>query len=116
MVDSTMAPSEQLRAPTRVERLRELRVAVEPVRLVFAAPNLVSRHTATPRTVIVIPGIGADDRPLAPLRRFLGRVGHRSLPWGLGRQGSDVAVTLERFVPRVDSIIDAVEGPVALVG
>ncbi|MFZ9018118.1 MAG: esterase/lipase family protein [Ilumatobacteraceae bacterium] len=105
-----------MRAPNLAERLGEVRLLTEPVRLAAAAPRLARRRASTARTVVVIPGIGAGDRPLAPLRAFLGRTGHRPLPWGLGRQGPDVAVTLERFVPRVAGVIDAAGDPVSLVG
>ena len=105
-----------LRAPNLFERLGEARLALEPVRLLVASPRLAGRRATTPRTTVVIPGIGAGDRPLAPLRHFLTRAGHRALPWECGRQGPDVAVTLERFVPRVADVIERHEQPVALVG
>jgi predicted alpha/beta hydrolase family esterase len=106
----------ELRAPNFVERLGEIRIAVEPVRLLMASPRLAGRRATAPRTAVVIPGIGAGDRPLAPLRGFLGRLGHVALPWACGRQGPDVEVTLERFVPRMAEVIDRADAPVALVG
>ncbi len=107
---------EPLRPPSLRERVGELRAAAEPLRLLAAAPSLARRRTTSPRTVIVVPGLGAGDRSMAPLRGFLERVGHRTLPWGLGRNAPDVEATLERFVPRVVDVVDRFDAPVALVG
>lgn len=115
-VAPAMRSGEPLRAPTVVEQLGEIRLVAEPLRLLVASPRLLQRRATNPTTVVVIPGVGAGDGPMSPLRGFLGRIGHRALPWGLGQQGPDVEATLERFVPRVEDQLDRCAGSVALVG
>lgn len=110
-----MPTTEPLRRPNLLERLGEVRAVAEPIRLLASTPSLAARRTEHPWTVVVIPGLGATDRSTAPLRSFLGRVGHRPQPWGLGRHGPDVEQTLEGFVPRVLDLADR-SGPIALVG
>lgn len=111
-----MPSAESLQRPSLLARLGEVRAAAEPIRLLVASPSLASRRTDTPRTAVVIPGLGAGDRSTSPLRSFLTRVGHRATGWGLGRHGPDVEATLERFVPRVVDVAARYGEPVALVG
>ena len=111
---STVA--EPLQPPTFWQRAGEARVAVEPLRLLAATPSLARRQATTPHTVVALPGLGAGDRSLAPLRSFLGRIGHRALPWELGRNTKNPQETVPRFIPRVTEAIDRYDEPVALVG
>lgn len=53
---------------------------------------------------------------MAPLRSFLSRIGHRALPWGLGRHGPDVRSTVTTFAPSVLEAADSAGEGVALVG
>lgn len=108
--------STPMQAPTFWQRVGEARVAAEPFRLLAATPSLRRRRTSAPRTVIVIPGLGAADRSTAPLRHFLGRVGHRPLPWTLGRHLKNPQETVPRFVPVASDAIERHGEPVALVG
>lgn len=111
-----MPPAEPLQRPSLLSRLGEVRAAAEPIRLLAATPSLASRRTANPRTVVVIPGLGATDRSTAPLRSFLVRLGHRATGWELGRHGPDVEVTLDQFAPRMLDVVDRRDEPVALIG
>jgi pimeloyl-ACP methyl ester carboxylesterase len=54
---------------------------------------------------------------LAPLRRYLRSLGHDSVQWGLGRNGSDVEDTVARFETRLEQLVaDAGGRPARLVG
>ena len=112
----TLHPIEPMQAPSFWQRVGEARVAAEPFRLLAATPALLRRRTDEPRTVIVVPGLGATDRSMAPLRSFLDRVGHRAEPWTLGRNTKNPQETLPRFVPVVADAIARHDAPVALVG
>jgi len=105
-----------MQRPTFWQRVGEARVAAEPFRLLAATPSLLRRRTGSPRTVIVLPGLGAADGSTAPMRRFLARVGHRPLPWTLGRHLKNPQETVPRFVPVAADAIALHGEPVALVG
>jgi pimeloyl-ACP methyl ester carboxylesterase len=49
-----------------------------------ARPLLASAPRGNGHPVLVLPGMGADDRSTVPLRRFLRRLGYRVHGWGLG--------------------------------
>ncbi len=95
---------------------RELLVARELPRLVLAAPALARAPRGGGRPVLTLPGYGAGERALAPLRAFLRWLGYEARPWGLGRNRGDV----QRLVPRVVGIVERfaaeVGRPVSLVG
>lgn len=78
------------------------------------------RIRALPRgdggTVLVLPGIGADDRSTWPLRRSLGALGHDVHGWGLGLNRADVEADIERMGQRVLACAERTGRPVALVG
>ena len=96
---------------------REARAAPELMSFaVTAAPLLALSPRGDGHTVIVLPGLGGDDASTAPLRWFLGRLGYRSIGWGLGRNvgfGRRVVSGLDDLLAEVSSS-DA--RPVSLVG
>lgn len=49
-----------------------------------ARPSLAGAPRGDGHPVLVLPGMGADDRSTASLRRFLGRLGYQVHGWGLG--------------------------------
>ncbi|MEO0975213.1 MAG: hypothetical protein AAFX85_19155, partial [Pseudomonadota bacterium] len=67
--------------------LGELRTVFDVVGMLgpLAASRLRSAPPAPTRTVVVLPGIGTDDRVTAPLRFYLRRHGYDAQGWGLGR-------------------------------
>ena len=99
------------------------RLALEGVRaigdmglLAAAAPLLARSPRGDGHTVLVLPGLAADDNSTRPLRRFLGSLGYDVLGWGLGRNmGPDnetrrgLAEALQRAHARRNQ-------PVSLVG
>lgn len=107
---------EELRPPPRWALLREVRAGRELVRLGARAGALRRTASGAGATVVVVPGFGATDRALAPLRRYLGARGHRALPGGFGRMDDDVEGNAERLARRVDELAEQTGDPVALVG
>lgn len=67
--------------------------------------------------VMLLPGLFNTDRSMAVMRRFLGRIGYRAEPWGLGRNlgARSIGADGERLVSRVEELAREV-GPVTLVG
>lgn len=65
---------------------------------------------------MVIPGLGTADVALAPMRRWLGSLGHDARPAGLGVVGPDVASQAHRMRERVEHVADRTGQRVAIVG
>ena len=62
---------------------------------------------------MVLPGFGASDPLMAPLRWYLGQLGYVPLPWGIGRNRGRPERDAERIVKRIEGL-DV--GPMHLVG
>lgn len=81
-------------APPRSSLWRESRAVIDVVRmlpwLMMARRQVDTSSSSGP--VIVLPGFGAGDRLMTPLRRFLLSRGHAAEGWGLGinRAGLDL--------------------------
>lgn len=102
--------------PRASDRLRELRVAREPFRLLFDSPTLFAGNADQPQVVMAIPGLGSTDFSVVLLRRYLDRLGHRTVSWELGTNGRDPTKTLSRFLPRLETVVRDSGRPIALVG
>ena len=73
--------------PNRVNMLLEARSAIDLVRMVphLIGAQLQRRDKREDLHVIVVPGFGADDHSMAPLRHYLRKQGFLVEGWGLGR-------------------------------
>jgi pimeloyl-ACP methyl ester carboxylesterase len=80
-----------------------------------ARPALAGAPRGDGHTVVVLPGMGADDRSTASLRRFLSRLGYQVHGWGLGTNlpGRDVP---RRLRERLDQLRARHPEPTSLVG
>lgn len=65
--------------------------------------------------VLVLPGLVQTDLSTVPLRRFLGRLGYRSLAWQLGRNTGSTRLLDEHLVARLKQLHEE-HGPVSIVG
>lgn len=66
--------------------------------------------------MVLVPGLGAGDASMAPLRQFLQGLGHDARPAGLGRIHDDVAQLSRRLHDLVTRVRAETGRPVALVG
>ncbi|MDX1382059.1 MAG: alpha/beta hydrolase [Thermoanaerobaculia bacterium] len=66
--------------------------------------------------VLVLPGLGADDRSTAPLRRFLRRKGWDARGWELGRNPGPSVEVQAGVVRRLFELTDGPGGRASLVG
>ncbi len=95
-----------LSPPKRSRMLLEARTALDVARMV--RPLVSARLRRTERRedlfVIVVPGFGADDHSMAPLRYFLRQQGFEVEGWGLGRNlaGTNLPHTLADLSPAWD--------------
>ena len=73
------------RAPSLGLLLAESRVAWEAVRFLRGARRLDHLPGGDGHPVLMIPGFGADERLMRPLRTAISRLGYHAEDWGLGR-------------------------------
>lgn len=105
----------QLKAPGRIRRALEARAILEAFLLLPSAPLLLSENAGDGRQVMLLPGFGAGDGSMWPLRRFLEHLGYEALPWGLGRNKGRPEADARRLVERLPEVRRADE-PITLIG
>ena len=103
-------------APGPLQWLGEVRAGRELVRLRRHRARLAAVRRGDGRAVLLLPGLGAGERSMGALRRFLVGAGHDARPWGLGRNGGDVEALLAAMTARVEALAGTGGRPVALVG
>lgn len=96
--------------------LWELRAPAELGLFVAAAPLFNAAPPGSRRDVLLLPGFGASDLSMAPLRRLLRRVGHRPHGWGQGRNLGPTRQTIDGLVGRLSELANAAGEPVAVIG
>ncbi len=105
--------------PSRSRLVNEARIALEPLRMLFAAPKVAApvlrRSSASTRRVMTIPGFGATDASMIVLRGYLRGLGHEPLTWEQGRNRGDVQAMLDATLIRVDELTQT-GGPLDLIG
>ncbi|HET9608984.1 MAG TPA: alpha/beta hydrolase [Acidimicrobiales bacterium] len=108
--------------PQRMRRPNRLLLAAEGPRALgelalmqVARPLLARAPRGDGHTVLVLPGMGADDRSTVPLRRFLGGLGYDVHGWGLGTNMPSPALG-PRLRERVARLRAETSGAASLVG
>jgi pimeloyl-ACP methyl ester carboxylesterase len=84
--------------------------------LLAAAPLLATAPRGQPHPVLVLPGLGADDRSTIAIRSFLKQLGHDVHGWGLGRNVRPPDADLSAVVTQVTALSEASGSAVSLVG
>jgi triacylglycerol esterase/lipase EstA (alpha/beta hydrolase family) len=102
--------------PARERLLFELFTAREAIRLPLRLPGLLRKKAEAPSTILLVPGLGATDTSLLPLRTFLRRAGHDARSIGLGRINDNVEVQYLRVADVVVQAARAIDRPVVLIG
>lgn len=93
-------------APSTRQRLNELRVVFDVARAPWSTPRLLGAPRGDDRPMFVLPGLGAADGSLIPLRRYLTGRGHDVSGWGLGRNSGDVRGSVRRFLSLLEQRVD----------
>ena len=105
------------RPPTLAQTLiRESMTGRELLRLPIHTPSLLRAPRGDGRPVLLLPGLGATDASLLPLRRYLERLGHDVHGLRLGRMTADVRGTVPLVVDRVRALHARTGRSLALVG
>ena len=84
--------------------------------LLAAAPFLATAPRGQPHPVIVLPGLGADDRSTIAIRSFLEFLGYRVHGWGRGRNVRAPDADLAEVAAQVTRLGDEAGSKVSLVG
>lgn len=82
----------------------------------LATPRMLKAPRGDGRAMVLLPGFGAGDSSLLPLRAYLATRSHDARGWGLGRNSGDVQGLVERFIPRLERAADETGRPANLVG
>ncbi len=105
-----------IRAPSRLASLAELRAPLDLIGSATAWLSLPRTPSASPRSVLLLPGFGATERSMGIIRRHLRRVGHRAHHWGLGRNTGDVPGLLRELDGRTAILARSAGEPIVAVG
>jgi hypothetical protein len=85
------------------------RVILEMSSTALLAPVLKALPRGDGHTIMTIPGFMGADGSTAQLRKFLKTLGYRSIPWGLGRNASEVrSRNLDDFLSHRAATEDAI--------
>jgi hypothetical protein len=112
---ATAGAAARFRSPSVAQRSRELLGVAAPIRFALGARALLDAPRGE-RPVLVFPGLGSGDGPLAPLRAFLRRCGHDARPWSVGVNDGDLPALIERCLVLAEQVVIEVGEPVGLVG
>jgi pimeloyl-ACP methyl ester carboxylesterase len=84
--------------------------------LIAAAPFLATAPRGKSHPVIVLPGLGADDRSTVAIRGFLRWLGYKVYGWGRGRNVRAANVDLPEIVAQTLALRKELGEKVSLVG
>ncbi len=90
--------------------------AREAVRLPAATLSLSRAPRGNGRPVLLVPGLGATDASLLPLRLYLRHLGHRADAIGLGRVTDDVLGQYERVREQTVALRRRTGQPIVIIG
>jgi len=88
----------------------------EAVRLVARSPQLARTPKGDGGPVILVPGYGATDAAMRPLRRFLRDRGHWVKSAGFGRIHTDVPQLVQQLTERASTLQGETDRKVSLIG
>src|SRR5881227_1518573 len=111
-----MSADKEIEPPSRTLLALEGRGLLDIPALLAAAPFLATAPRGRPHGVIVLPGLGADDRSTVAIRRFLGSLGYDVHGWNRGRNIRGADADLPAIAQQASRLRAATGLPVSLVG
>ncbi|MBG7603111.1 MAG: alpha/beta fold hydrolase [Actinobacteria bacterium] len=111
-----MAAEHPTGPPSRWKTAAEALSGLEAIRLATRTQRLSRSPLGDDGPVILVPGLGATDVSMLPLRRFLRERGHRAKSAGFGRIHSDVPLLARQLIERADAFHRESGRKVALIG
>jgi len=101
MYPSSVGP---LKPPTKFNTLKEIRA---PLEWLFAYSNrtkLAHIPDGDGRLLVLVPGYGADEWSMRPLKKFLKSINYQVFDWGHGRNRGHVKQDTERLAETIQTI------------
>lgn len=112
-----MARSEEtIKPPSLVLLATEGRGLLDIPALLAATPLLATAPRGEPHPVVILPGLGADDRSTIAIRGFLQSLGYQVYGWGRGRNIRGPDADLSAVVEQVSKLCSDSGQKVSLVG
>ena len=111
-----MPPRYDLKPPSRTLLAMEGRGLLDIAGLFAAAPFLATAPRGTPHPVMVLPGLGADDRSTIAIRRFTSMLGYEVHGWGRGRNVRAARLDLPHLGRQIEDLHVRSKLPVSLIG
>jgi hypothetical protein len=102
--------------PSRLLRALEARAGLEAALLLPALPLLALAPRGDGHSVLVLPGLGADDRSTQVLRWFLRDRGYDACGWKLGTNGGPTPTILGGLRRRFAEVYERQGRKVSLIG
>jgi len=102
--------------PTRAGLIGEVGTVFQPFRLALGASTLRRAPRGDGRVAFVLPGWKAPEMSTAPVRTYLGNLGHDARSWGLGVNHGDVEAKRDEMIERVVAVAEDTGRPVNLIG
>lgn len=107
----------QSQSPSPLSALTEIpRTLIEMTALLASLPLLSMLPQGDKHAVLVLPGFMAGDESTAMLRRYIGGLGYRALPWRLGRNTGRLEIMQHSLQDRLAQVWEKYQGQVSLVG
>jgi len=105
-----MSADKEIEPPSRTLLALEGRGLLDIPALLAAAPFLATAPRGQRHGVIVLPGLGADDRSTVAIRRFLASLGYDVHGWNRGRNIRRAAADLPAIIQQVARLRNGVAG------
>ena len=111
-----MSAEDEIEPPSARLLALEARGLLDIPALLAAAPILATAPRGQRQGVIVLPGLGADDRSTVAIRRFLASLGYDVHGWNRGRNIRGADADLPAIAQQASRLRAATGLPVSLVG
>ncbi len=116
MNDSNTFDDDDTRAPSLGLLLREARVPFEIARFLVGTRSLRRLPAGDGHPVLLVPGFGADEFLMRPLRRALEKLGYAAEDWGQGRNLGMRPEIRQALALKLDSMAKRTGRKVSLIG
>lgn len=106
-----------LKPPSKFSTLKEMRAPLEWLLALGNRKKLRHAPAGDGRLVVLVPGYGADEWSMRPLKKFLQRLHYRTFDWGHGRNRGHVNRDTGLLAQRVSELVEQHGGQaVTLIG
>lgn len=106
----------RIRPPSRLTLALEGRGLFDAASLLPSMPVLMTAPRGEPQSVLVLPGLGADDRSTMPLRSYLSALGYDVHGWGLDRSHRPPHLDLDSIHDHIARLREKSGRKIGLIG